>query len=260
MRLFLSVLVFDIVFQSFAAALHITDWRERLKVKRYPLRLPTWDEIDQLKEDESPANPHPVADRLLDTFDAAWDFFKPWPDRKSRRRLDDWEDCTRYSVCWLSTRLQFCEHLLGFQQGWPMFSPTVNHDKTKPRARLIYADGSRRVVRLEASDPPDLTHYSRWFVDRVNNYEMDVEKTDTLGCLGFCNLLAHRHRTRGGQPLVRIEIFLVRYYFPEPDQDAATVFREQSGPPRRQWRRPFLRVEVKTHPDGSLDVKKMTDD
>jgi hypothetical protein len=254
MRLFLSVIVFDMVFQSIAGAIDVTDWRKQLHVQAYPVRLPTSDEVEEFARDESPADPHPVADLYLDTLDSVWDYFKPWPDPKVRGHIHDWRDCTWYAACWLSTRLRFGEHLLGFQQGWPMFSPTVKHDKTKPRARLVYADGGCRVVRLAASDPPDLTHYSRWFVDRVNNYEMDVEPKDRVACLGYCNLLAHRHPTRAGQPLVRVELFLVRYYFPEPDEDAAEVFRRQKGPPRRQWLRPFLRVNVTTRPDGSLDL------
>jgi hypothetical protein len=150
------------------------------------------------------------------------------------------------------------EHVLGFHQGWTMFSPSVDDTQTKSRARLVFADGSWREVRFDTSDPPDLTHYTHWWVDRINNYELDVKENDPKACLGYCNLLAHRHRCNDrGRPLVWIELFQVEYRLPGPDVDAETFLQQQSGPPpQQQVRRPFYRARVTFLPDGTVSVKK----
>ena len=42
LRIFLALLVFDIVFHSLAAIFPYRDWLERKELRRFPKRLPTW--------------------------------------------------------------------------------------------------------------------------------------------------------------------------------------------------------------------------
>jgi hypothetical protein len=269
MRIFLSVIIFDMVFHSLAVLTPYMQWCKELEMTRYPYRLPTADEMHRLAEKQSPNNPDPVGDRVLDSLDSVWDFFKPWPSESARRKVRDWPARARYALCWLTTRLEFCEHLAGIHQEWVMFSPSVANEKRKARASLEFADRSHQEVRFDSSDPADLTHYSHWFVDRINNYEVEVCQADKIttkdpsaadpeACLGYCNLLAHRHRRNGrGKPLVRIFLHKVTYQLPEPGVDARAFLEKQSGPPENQReRKPFFVADVKTRPDGTLYVKQ----
>jgi hypothetical protein len=256
MRVFLSLVLFDMVFHSLGALTDYRRWSPDLGLRRNPLRLPTGEELGQLERQATPDDPDPATDRVMATLDSVWDFFKPWPSAANRRRIAGWQDGTRFAFCWLMSRLEFGEHLAGIRQQWTMFSPTVRTQRVRPRARLEFADGSTRQVRLDTSDPEDLTRYSHWLVDRVNNYEVEVGADEREACLGLCNLLAHRHRTSArGRPLARIYLFPVRYYLPAPGVDAAAFLRRQSGPPADQVGPPFFVAEVKTGPDGSVSVR-----
>ena len=56
-----------------------------------------------------------------------------------------------------------------------MFSPNVSRRKTMTRARLFYADGSERIVRIHG-DPVDLNAYSHWNEEKVlDQYRPDQE-------------------------------------------------------------------------------------
>jgi hypothetical protein len=258
MRLFLGFILFDMVYHSLAVLSPYPAWCAELGVARFPRRLPTAAEMDESAGRARPGKTEPVADRVFASLDSVWDFFRPWPGRATRRKLRDWPSRGEYLVCWLTSRLDFCEHLAGISQEWVMFSPSVVTEKTRARARLVFADGSTREVRLPTSDPEDPSDYSRWFVDRVNNAEVDVSSDDPEMCLGYCNYVAHRHPVNErGKRLVRIYLFPVTYELPGPDvEDPRAFLHRQKGPPAGQRGKDYFAADVRTRPDGSVAVRR----
>jgi hypothetical protein len=246
LRIFLFIIVFNMVFRSLSVLAPWGEWLGELKMDRLPRRLPTLDEIDELAAEASAENPHPVREDVLRSCDAVWEYWRPWPGRETRARLHEPEDWGKFAFCWLSSRFEFLENVVGINQEWPMFSPNVSKQKWLARSRLTFADGSQRIVRL-AADPEDLTNFSHWFQEKILDYEMYVREGDGRfnDCLGYCNLLSHRYpRNEQGAELVRINLFLVNYKFPPPDVDAAEFLRQQTGPPPHQIRGDFFEYDV----------------
>jgi hypothetical protein len=230
MRLFLTALIFDMVFHSLAALAPYREWFEEWDIDRLPRRLPTLEEIAKLAKKTGPDNPSPVADRVWSSLDSVWGYFKPWPPQELRHKLESWEDRGKYALCWLTSRLDFFEGLAGMPQRWTMFSPNASRGATVARFRLLYRDGTCRVHRLLA-DPEDLTHYSHWFEEKILDCELKVPR-DWDSRWGYCNYLSHRFRSNSrGSPLKSIYIYDIYYDYPAPDADAEAELRDQNGPP-----------------------------
>jgi hypothetical protein len=229
MRLLLSLVLFDMVFHSFASLTGYHLLLGELGLEHFPKALPSHAEIERLSSEETD-NPSPVLRRFGESFAAVAAYLNPWPSETVRPHLQSWPDKGTYLLCWIASRLDFYESLIGTTQHWLMYSPSVVSEYTLPRMRLLFADGSTRDVR-QAADPPDLTHYSHWFQEKTLDYEYRVlDRLDSR--LGYCNLLAHQYRTsETGAPLTTIYLYAVTYRFPAPDEDAAAVLRAQNGPP-----------------------------
>jgi hypothetical protein len=230
MRLFLAVLLFDMAYRSLTVALPWKEWNRELALDPMPERLPTRAQMADLSAQSTPEKPHLLRDRILDSFDSVWTFFKPWPDPPTRARLRSGADWGKYTLCWLNSRLEFVENVAGINEEWPMFSPNVSRRQRVARARLIYADGSQRVQRNHG-DPEDLTRYSHWFEEKVLDHELKVRDGEGYKdeAKGYCNLLAHRYRLNAkGHPLRKIRLFMVRYRLPPPDVDARAFLAAQN--------------------------------
>jgi hypothetical protein len=260
MRIFLFLLVFDMVFHSLAVLLPIKKWCKEILVDRFPERLPTAEEREKLAHyDEVAAfylgpgviavdKPDPVCERVMKSMDSIWEFFMPWPDSYSRKKIKNWGDGSKFVVCWLTTRLGFFEQLFRIPQRWTMFSPNVGKSDTMVRARLVYEDGSERLVRTSA-DPVDLTHYGHWWKEKILQYETKLDE-DYDARMGWCNLIAHRNRVNDkGSKLVKIYLIKVRIVYPEPDEEDIEEFmRAQNDEDDLHWRTkpPFWEYDVKT--------------
>jgi hypothetical protein len=246
MRLFLSFVLFAIVFRGFSVCFPWADWAKALDMRTRPRRLPTPAEIAGRGGEASDKDPHPVRDDVLAALDSVWDFFKPWPEPAARPNLRTWADGGRWALVWLSSRLEFVENVLGANEEWPMFSPSVSRAQDLARARLVYADGSEKVVRSKG-DPEDLTRYSHWFQEKVLDHELKVQEGEAHADdnFGWCNLLAHRYaRSEAGAELTRIYLFKVRYKLAPPRADAGEWLRRQTGPPADQLYKDFYEYDV----------------
>ncbi len=260
MRVFLTLLLFDIVFRSFSVLVPWDDWRKEFEMDNMPERLPTRAELAELAAaPDDDEHPDPLTRKLFASADSVWDYWRPWPDWRVRRRLHDGEAWAKWAMCWLSSRCLFVENLLGFDQEWPMFSPNVRRKNTVTRAELTYADGSREEVRMLA-DPVDLTNYSHWNQEKILDHELHVKEERFGDCMGYCNLLAHRHATNAaGARLVKISLRAVRYKLPSPDVDPVESLRAQSGPPEHSGqidRHPFFVYDPATRKGDSVDPPK----
>jgi hypothetical protein len=264
MRIFLSLLLFDIVFHSFAALTPYRDWidgkshREwsnEMGLKLFPKPLPSWAEIDELAAQARSGHSAPVVERVLESCDSVWDYFKPWPPAKTGRKAQSWQEMGKYAFCWVASRLNFLEHLTGVHQGWTMFSPSVSTGARVARMRLQFANGSVQEVRLTA-DPADLTSYSHWFEEKLLDTQLPVIR-DYDARIGYCNFLAHRHRTSAqGSPLQTIYVYQVRYRYPDPDEEADQVLRDQNGPPGWDRDGPFFVYDVASRTGRKLPERE----
>lgn len=248
MRLFLTVILVDIVYHSFSSLTPYRDWLDDdWKLERYPKRLPTWDEIAELTANgEGAKNSPTLAERVFESLDSTWDYFKPWPPREIRGKLVTWEDHGMYLLAWTTSRLDFFENLIGVPQRWSMFSPNASKDVTVGRVRLLFADGTRRDVRLLA-DPEDLTRYSHWLQEKVLDCELKIAGRDGDSRYGYCNYMAHQYRRNAaGSPLTAVYIYKINYRYPNPDEDAYEVLKSQSGPPNWDRDGPNWEYRVET--------------
>lgn len=243
MRLLLGLLLFDICFHSVATLFPYREWANDMGLPQYPKRLPTPAELDELRRQAG--GPGEVADRVMDSLDSLWEYCKPWPSKELRSKLTSWEDRGMFALSWTATRLAFLESLVGVSQRWMMFSPNVSKGTSSARARLRYADGHTRDVRL-VTDPEDLACYSHWLDQRWINAEMWLlSKPDHDARIGYCNYLAHRYPAGDGSaPLVEIYLYKFEYQYPGPDDDAEAFLRAQNGPPGWDRDGPFFVYEV----------------
>jgi hypothetical protein len=255
MRLFLGFLVFDIAFHSLAALTPYRVWMEEMGLKRFPKRLPTWEEISQLSEPAGEGKPDPLVGRVLDSFDSVWAHFKPWPSKELFGKLSSWDDRGMYALSWIASRLDFYESVVGAPQRWTMFSPSVAQSVTVPRLRLLFQDGTTQVIRMGA-DPEDLTRYSRWLQEKILDCESDLF-SDYDARVGYCHYLTCKHPTNAaGSPLTKILIYKVRYHYPEPGEDPMEVLRPQNGPPDWDRNGPHWVYEVSTRRARRLEEEE----
>jgi hypothetical protein len=248
MRLLLTLILFDMVFRGFSVLYPWDDWADELDMRVKPRRLPTRAEWAELPAQASAAaDRDPRREEVMLTLDSAWDFFKPWPEAAARAKMRTWADGGKWALTWMSSRLEFAENLVGFNEEWPMFSPSVATRKYVARARLVFADGSERTVR-GLCDPEDLTRYSHWFEEKILDHELKVKEGGegkARDNKGYCNLLAHRHpRNDAGSGLKTIYLYMVRYNLAPPGADAREWLRGQTGPPKEQVLKDFYEYDV----------------
>ena len=238
-RFLLAFLLFDIVGQSVLALVNYGPWMDEKGMGRFPRPLTSLKEWSELAHEDGPA----LSERIWDTCDSLWDYAKPWPNKAVREQFCSWSDWGMYGVAWLGSRLAMVNNVIGIRQHWTMFSPTVAKGIGLPRARLLYADDTSRVVR-SVLDPEDLTHFWRW----LNQRRCDSEKylfDDELWRIGYYSFLRHQYPAAdSGAPLAKILLYRVHYDFPAPDEDAAEVLRRQNGPPQWDAPGPFYVFEI----------------
>lgn len=256
MRFGLGFLLFYIVSQSLLTGLPYSDWTDEFGMRSRPYRLPTREEIKALANRRSQDNPAPVADRIYESADSVWDFGKVWPSERTRRKINSWDRAAKYSVCWLVTRFDLLERIVGIDQHWLMFSPNAFDDVRVARLRLLYADNSTQVIRL-LPDPPDLTRYCHFGRKRLLSVHLDlVDDIDVQ--LGFCNYLMHKYPTNdSGKTLAKIYIYNIDYVYPGPDEDYLRVLSSQNGPANWDKDGPVWYYDVeKRKPRPLSDEKK----
>ena len=254
MRIFLSVLLFDIIFRSFSALFPYLQWAEELEMARLPLRFPDPEERRELALENDNADPDAVTRRVMRTFDSLRDYWNPWPGASTRNRMAGGEDIARYAFTWLATRLAFLENLVRFEQQWTMFSPNVGTFDQLARARLIHADGSTATFRCPA-EPADVLHFDgfRFLAEKRLQYSTKLER-DGDARRGFCNLMANRHpRNAAGQPVTKVQLVVVRYAYPEPGADVRATLVKQIVPLGKERNPPFYEYDVATRRGRRLD-------
>jgi hypothetical protein len=272
MRCLLVFLLIQVVGQSLVSLAPYERWAKELGMERFPDRLPT---LEEWRTAETPVNQRSNGERLLRSLQSMGHYFKPWPSAAARtgmtrrataRRaahaggqglwVGDWADRGKFALCWVGTRLQFQQNLVGLDESWLMFAPSVLKSEVAVRFRLVYEDGTETVVHT-LTDPEDLTHYTthRLLSEKILQYSSKLV-SERSRRLGYCNLLAHRHPTNAaGSPLVQILLVKIEYIFPGPAEDAKAFLAAQNGPPGWERRPPFFAYHVQTRTGRDLPVQ-----
>jgi hypothetical protein len=247
MRIFLGIILFDMIFHSFAALIPYKKWCEEYGMDTMPRGLPDPEEKEELRRATENANHDLLTERIMSSFDSLWEFWRPWPGAETRKKMVHLGDVGKVSIAWTATRLDFLEHLVRIRQTWSMFAPNVADDHDIVRARLVYADGSTTTIR-SVGDPLNLLHYEsfRFLGEKPLQATLRLNK-DPEARLGFCNLLSHRHaRNEAGSPLKTIYLMFVNYKYPEPGKDVRAALAVQQVPLGQEKIPPFFEYDVST--------------
>ena len=225
MRIFLFVLLFDMVTHSLGAMFPWREWGDDLGIARTLDGIPTRAEYARLRAEGGDA----IRNKLDKSLASARDYFNPWPSPENREKLGAWDARGRYAVAWLCSRLDFVENVCGIRQEWRMFSPNIAVSHHVTRARLVYADGSERVIN-QTAEPADLTRFTRWNKEKILDFERDTawEPGRSDECWGWCNRLCHCHgHNDAGSPLKTICLYCVRIDVAAPGEDVRAALLRQ---------------------------------
>ncbi|MGF1579488.1 MAG: hypothetical protein ACFCD0_09005 [Gemmataceae bacterium] len=207
MRLGIGLLLFYIILPSMLSVFRYQAWTKAFGMRPRPL----------------------LTDRIYQSANSVWEFGKPWPSKKIRRKITSSDRAVKYGICWLATRCDFLEAIVGTNQSWRMFSPNVNAGGGVARIRLLYADNSTQAIRL-LSDPPNLTRYCHFGRKRLLRVHMAMLTRGDVR-QGFSNYLMHKYPTNnGGAKLTKIYSYRIDYLYPEPGEDYRRILSSQNGP------------------------------
>jgi hypothetical protein len=253
MRCVLGYFLFDMVVRSVITLTpYDKAWRGELEMARFPTRLPTTAQREKIVDgrDEKFTS---VAQRYWASARSCFWFASPLPRDKTLPHLNSATDYGKYVVVWLGTRLGFVGALLGLDEDWPMFSPNVRRAHVAPRAKLIYADGTREQLWL-LGEPYDPTRFHRWLIKRPLQIDLRLAK-DYDARVGVSRNIAERYATSAtGSPLETIEMYEVKYSLPGPRQNAYKVLAKQAQKPTGD--KPFWRYDVASDKGQTFDEKK----
>jgi hypothetical protein len=124
-----------------------------------------------------------------------------------------------YVAVWSHTRLEFLGRLIGVEERWTMYSPSVGTSRRVVRAILHFEDNSRLEVRSLA-EPKDLTTFVRPFAQRRLQHDINIANLEDVR-LGWARSLANNHRhNQHGSPLAAITLHTVKHHLAPPNVDS----------------------------------------
>jgi hypothetical protein len=249
LRLFIAASAIAIVARSvFNIGMHHMPWRADLEMHTVPLPLPSQTERLQIAAGESPRF-RSIGGRWLASAGSVFRFFQLWPNARTAAHLEHASDWLRYAAVWGHTRLEFLGRIVGVDERWTMYSPSVGTSRKVVRARLHFGDGSTLEVRSLA-EPSDLSGFWRSFDQRRLQHDVNLGNLEEVR-LGWSRWLARSHSTNAeGAPLVRIDLHFVKHPLAPPDEDARTFWRRENT--RSISEPPFFRFDVAANTASSL--------
>src|SRR5690606_525076 len=139
------------------------------------------------------------------------------------------------------SRAEFLGRLIGVDERWTMYSPTVGKVRTVVRAVLRYEDGSTMEARAR-TEPRDLASYFRPFAQRRLQCDINLPNMEGVR-LGWARYLTRNYSTNHpGAPLKSADTYTVSYNLPEPGAAYGKHWRSANG--RRVTAAPFWRFDV----------------
>lgn len=229
-RFFICCCVFGILVRSgLNTFMHHMDWVEELGMFTVPLPLPSSAERAELESQGSPRHAS-LKDRLWSSASSVLRFASPLPSAHTAGRLDTERQWLKYATTWLHTRLEFVGRLIGVDERWTMYSPSVGTERKVVRAVLSYADGSTLSVRSLA-EPRDFTTFVRPFAQRRLQHDINLSQLNSVRS-SWCRFLADTHaRHASGSPLQSIALYELRHALPPPGAESEAHWRAEDARP-----------------------------
>lgn len=251
-RLIIVASVFFIVVRStFNIQMHKLHWADELSMFTLPFALPTAQERHEIETGKSKRYDD-VWSRYSASFASVLRFANPVPPEKTLAKISSGADWLKYGLLWIHTRIEFLGRLVGVDERWTMYSPTVGKTRTVARAVLWYSDGSTMEARAK-TEPRDLASFVRPFSQRRLQYDINLPAMTGVR-LGWSRYLARNWpQNDKGAKLEKIDFYKVAYKLPDPGQDYTKHWR--SGNARKVKGEPFWRYIVATDKGVSLEKK-----
>lgn len=255
LRLFIATSVIGIVARSaFNIGMHHMPWRVQLEMHTVPLPLPSRAERAQITAGDSPRY-RSLAERWVASASSVLRFFQPWPTARTAAHLEHTGDWLRYVAVWSHTRLEFLGRIVGVDERWTMYSPSVGTSRKVVRAVLHFHDGATVELRCLA-EPQDLSRFLRPFAQRRLQHDVNLGNLAEVR-LGWSRWLARTHAVNvGGSPLTRIELHFVKHALAPPSEDARAFWSRENARPIVEP--PFFRFDVATDTGSSLTSTEET--
>lgn len=255
-RVIIIASVFCIVSRSaFNIQMHKLRWADDLSVFTLPFALPTEQEREEIRAGKSKRY-QDVSSRFAASFSSVLRFANPVPNEKTLSKIEQPTDWLKYALVYIHSRIEFLGRLIGVDERWTMYSPTVGKTRTVARAVMWYSDGTTMEARAK-TEPHDLANFVRPFSQRRLQYDINLP-TMTNVRLGWSRYLArHWPKNESGAQLEKIDFYKVTYKLPEPGQDYLKHWR--SGNARKVKGEPFWRYIVATDKGVTLENKDKED-
>jgi hypothetical protein len=253
-RLIIIASVFFIVVRSaFNIQMHKLHWADELGMFTLPYALPTEQERAEIRAGKSKRY-EDVSSRLGAVATSLVRFANPVPTEKTLSKATGAVDWLKYGVVWVHSRIEFLGRLIGVDERWTMYSPTVGKTRTVARAVMWYSDGSTMEARAK-TEPRDLASFVRPFSQRRLQFDVNLPSMSSAR-LGWSRYLArHWPENESGARLQKIDFYKVAYKLPDVGQDYAKHWR--SGNARKVKGEPFWRYVVAT--DNGVNLEKKND-
>lgn len=240
LRVFIAVsLTTMVVRSSLNTVMHHLDWATELEMFTLPYPLPDARERDDIRAGKS--RYATLTERTASSATSALRFFNPLPSAKTAPHLTSATAWLEYGVAWLHSRLEFVGRLIGVDERWTMFSPSVGTRRVAVRARLHFADGAVTEVRTRV-EPDDFTNFLRPFAQRRLQHAINLTQLDDVRT-GWCRALSRTHSTNeSGAALLVIDLHKVRHDLAPPHSDPVAHWNAENLRPVENA--PFWRCDV----------------
>ncbi len=251
-RLIIIASVFFIVVRSaFNVQMHKLHWADDLSMFTLPFAPPTAQERNEIVTGKV-TRYEDVWSRYGASFSSVLRFANPVPAEKTLAKISTGVDWIKYGLVWVHSRIEFLGRLIGVDERWTMYSPTVGKTRSVARAVLWYSDGTTMEARAK-TEPRDLASFVRPFSQRRLQYDINLP-TMTGVRLGWSRYLARNWPENDtGATLEKIDFYKVAYKLPEPGQDYTKHWR--SGNARKVKGEPFWRYIVASDKGVNLEKK-----
>lgn len=240
-RWFIIASVFAIVVRStLNIGMHHTPWLKELGMYTVPFPLPAKSERSDLAHGVS-ASHHSLTARLADSGASVLRFFLPWPNDETAARLTSYREWLAYAAVWTHTRLEFLGRIIGVDERWTMYSPSVGTSRKVVRARLHYEDGIIREVRSLA-EPDDLATFVRPPAQRRLQHDVNLTNIAALREAWALKLAKTYPRSAAGSRLLHVDLHWVRHPFAPPSVNSHEHSENEKN--RSLTEPPVFRLEV----------------
>lgn len=220
--------------------MHHMPWLDELGMYTVPFPLPAASERSDIANGRS-SSYRGSSERLADSAASVLRFLSPWPSHDTAARLVSYREWLAYAAVWTHTRLEFVGRLIGVDQRWTMYSPSVGTSRKVVRAKLHYEDGTTREVRSLA-EPDQLATFVRPFAQRRLQHDVNLTNITALREVWALELAQTYPRNTVGSPLLHVDLHWIRHPFAPPTVNSREYWQAENN--RDLTDPPIYRLDV----------------